>query len=271
MKIFGWMQSKLNGKQATRRPNSVSANQIRLQKPCKEEFSDWPHGLLAIGTFGSVKKEDPERCNLQGSQNSCQDHQQDIVSEEIRELQKELELILHNQVPVESGLEEDLETHDLPLEKFFNCLCLEEVERTTGETVCDELAEKESPLQHSTNVVLSKGKDIQLDNTSNDISKKSLSFLLKKMFLCRRGFVLTPTPSLRDSLPESRIDKYSRMEKILRAMLHKKIYPQSSSPKVTGKKYLENRHMSKTDSEDEMHQDGSKWVKTDSECKSLIC
>lgn len=59
---------------------------------------------------------------------------------------------------------------------------------------------------------------------------------------------------------------------ILRLLLHKKIYPQSSSSTLSIMRYLENRHMPKSDNEDEVNEkvtEGSKWVKTDSECKSL--
>ena len=59
-------------------------------------------------------------------------------------------------------------------------------------------------------------------------------------------------------------------QQILRAILHKKIYPQSTSPNATAKKYLENKYMAKTDNEDELidkANEGNKWVKTDSECK----
>ncbi|CAN6886342.1 unnamed protein product, partial [Brassica oleracea] len=65
--------------------------------------------------------------------------------------------------------------------------------------------------------------------------KKSLSFLLKKMFVCTSGFK-TPPPLLDlsrgDSFPNT------RMEKMLRTILNKKIHPQSSNN--TAKKYLEN-------------------------------
>ena len=59
---------------------------------------------------------------------------------------------------------------------------------------------------------------------------------------------------------------------ILRLLLHKKIYPQSSSSTLSIMRYLENRHMPKSDNEVEVHEkvtEGSKWVKTDSECKLL--
>lgn len=63
---------------------------------------------------------------------------------------------------------------------------------------------------------------------------------------------------------------------ILRAILHKKIYPQASNPRAATKKYLDNNlylcENTDDDSEDEsvgkMASEGSsKWVKTDSDCK----
>lgn len=248
MKIFSWMQSKLNAKQGSRKQNSVSANpHIDLQEPSKEEFSDWPCGLLSIGTFGinnNVKKQ-VEKCNLHGSEASCQEHLQDIALEEVGEL------IFDKQV-VESS----------SLDSF-------EIDRTTSRATYEDIANKGSPPQRSnSSVVLSRGNDSRLDSANNVIAKKSLSFLLKKMFLCSSGFTPTPRPSLRDPLPESRLEK-SRMEMILRDILNKKIYPQSSSPKATtAKNYLQNRQFYMTDSEDEMFDEaneGSKWVKTDSE------
>lgn len=61
---------------------------------------------------------------------------------------------------------------------------------------------------------------------------------------------------------------------MFRAVLNKKIFPQSSSPKATTAKIcLYNKQYCMTDSDDEMFEEannGSKWVKTDSECKFLI-
>lgn len=59
---------------------------------------------------------------------------------------------------------------------------------------------------------------------------------------------------------------------MLRAILHKKIYPQNpSSNSSTTKKYLENKHKPRSiKGEDDINykdDKGSKWVKTDSECK----
>ncbi|CDY50635.1 BnaC06g24280D [Brassica napus] len=53
------MQNKLHGKQGnTHRPSISSASS---HQP-REEFSDWPQGLLAIGTFGS---ENPSDVNME--------------------------------------------------------------------------------------------------------------------------------------------------------------------------------------------------------------
>lgn len=89
-----------------------------LQEPRKEEFSDWPQGLLAIGTFGKKSLEgDPERCNLQGSQSSSQGQPLDITLEEAVELQKEL-MLFHTQVTNESRAAEDLENLQLEMLTF---------------------------------------------------------------------------------------------------------------------------------------------------------
>ncbi|XP_059637115.1 protein DEEPER ROOTING 1-like [Cornus florida] len=244
MKILSWMQRRLDGKHGTRKPKSISsANHHMLQQPPKEEFSDWPDGLLAIGTFGhDGLKEDPHSSInniVQGTLSSSQD----ITPEEVGELEKELNLLLNKQVSGGCSWAVELDIHNLPGD-----------DRTNSDTVC---AHKNGNLQQSISDVLNRGNDNRLDHTNSAISKKSLSFLLKKVFLCPSGF--PPARSLRDPIPQS------RMEKIMRTILHKKIYPQSS----TTKKYLENRKMPEsTDCRDEMldkQNVGSKWVKTDSE------
>lgn len=120
------------------------------------------------------------------------------VDEQVGEIQKELKLLLEKQefsAESTSGEEEEEEE----LEKWDDSL---------GES-------NENPLQRSNSVVIGRGKDILCDNNSYGkngiIGKKSVSFLLKKMFLCRSGF--TSHPSFGDSLPDPRLDK-SRMEKV---------------------------------------------------------
>ncbi|WVY93421.1 hypothetical protein V8G54_032509 [Vigna mungo] len=78
---------------------------------------------------------------------------------------------------------------------------------------------------------------------SKTIGKKYISFLLKKIFVLRSGFA--PTPSLRDTLQES------RMEKLLRTKLHKKIYTQNCSRTSFMAKCIEEKKMTTKRSDDE--------------------
>ncbi|KAI3524828.1 hypothetical protein L1887_03494 [Cichorium endivia] len=221
MKIFSWMQSKLNAKQVARKPNTIAANNHMGQATSKEEFSDWPQSLLAIGTFGiSNLKSEPERER----------------PEEDGELQEELMSFLDTE---ESGSAEEAETHEPPHEQIVN---------------------RDIFLQRSISGIFSRGmKDILVDQ-KNVIKKKSLTFLLKKFFTTRNRF-----NHARDSLNPT-MDK-SRMEKILRAILNKKIHPQSSVAKALPNKNLAIQDISMDDeiSDAEDDNEGSTWVKTDSE------
>ncbi|CAH2036889.1 unnamed protein product, partial [Thlaspi arvense] len=106
-------------------------------------------------------------------------------------------------------------------------------------------------------------KDLTAINTDVTIGKKKpLSFLLKKMFVCSSGFKTPPhllDLSRGDSLPNT------RMEKMLRTILNKKIHPQRSN--AIAKKYLENH---KIIDEASSSVDANKWVKTDSECEIFL-
>ncbi|XVE97877.1 hypothetical protein REPUB_Repub03eG0056600 [Reevesia pubescens] len=268
-KIFSWVQNKLI---TSKKSNPIPANLSRnsgpiictityeviifialldhIQQPCKEEFSDWPHGLLAIGTFGNKIKQEAEKANLPETFPSEQDNLHGLTPEEVKKLQKELTLIFHEHVGPTSAANLDSNTE---AEEEMNC------------SACSDGSNNKNDhdLHCSTSLVHSQGKDICSDkyNSKGPIGKKSLSFLLKKMFVCRSGF--SPAPSLRDPIMES------RMEKMLRTILHKKIYPQSSSPKLSTKKSLgSSTHIAKTANGNEKVEkadDGSKWVKTDSE------
>ncbi|KAK8706909.1 hypothetical protein V6N13_057981 [Hibiscus sabdariffa] len=249
MKIFSWVQSKLTGKKTSTNIIPDNRNVQVQQQPCKEEFSDWPHGLLAIGTFGNKIKQEPERPSPQQNVPSAQDHVNclhGLTPEEVGRLQKELNLIFQEHVEPTSSA--------APIDKFLDTT-------TDGEErVCSGFPDGSNSTDKdddhcSTSLVHSRGKDISLDNSKAAIGKKSLSFLLKKMFVCRSGF--SPAPiSLRDPVMES------MMEKMLKTILHKKIYPQNYGTKLSAKKSLESSvHIAKTEKAD----DGSKWVKTDSE------
>ncbi|CAI9286164.1 unnamed protein product [Lactuca saligna] len=219
MKIFNWMQSKLNAKQAARKP----ITHHMVQATSKEEFSDWPQSLLAIGTFGiSNLKADPERES----------------SEEVGELIQE-ELISFLDVEESESVEES-EAHEPP---------------------CEEVVNRDICVQRSISGMSSRGMTGILVDHKNVIRKKSLTFLLKKFFTSRNRF-----NNINDSLHPT-FDK-SRMEKILRAVLNKKIHPQSSASKPLPNKYLVSQDISMDDEISETEDDyegSSTWVKTDSE------
>ncbi|KAH7572035.1 hypothetical protein JRO89_XS04G0190600 [Xanthoceras sorbifolium] len=277
MRMFNWIHNnKRNGacRHVSKKLDLVSSANHYIQKEpaaCKEEFIDWPHGhgLLAIGTIGNtnLKEITDQKTNLEENPPSPQE---DLTPEEEGILQNELDLLLSEDFrQVTSVADHQPEVApNFSLDKFV-------VKQSRDDAVHSEEyssnKQQDGHVQRSTSVVynnnnnISRGKDICYDhNRGPAISKKTLSFLLKKMFVCRSGF--PPAPSLRDPISES------PMEKILRAILHKKIYPQSSTSSTTlsAKKYLENRHKPKSanydeDDENDKGDNGSKWVKTDSE------
>ncbi|CAI0419198.1 unnamed protein product, partial [Linum tenue] len=180
----------------------------------REEFSDWPHGLLAIGTFGNNNNnntteiqrvvEAEEDQQLEHHQNeedpmSSPDDFQDFTPEEIGKLQKELTKLLTKKA--NSDKEKEL-VANLPLDRFLNCPSSLEVDRrlSTGEH-----NKEEYDIERTISVILGRCKDIRAKKKEKAIGKKSISFLLKKMFVCSSGFA--PQPSLRDTLAESRMEK----------------------------------------------------------------
>ncbi|GJR97818.1 hypothetical protein Tco_0269992 [Tanacetum coccineum] len=233
MKIFNWMQSKLNGKQVTKKPNTVAANNHMGQATSKEEFSDWPQSLLAIGTFGiSNLRADPET----ESEGPCQSHPQAPTREE--------EFLSFLETEDEEEEEEEDESAETP----------------SSEAVCEDLVlNKDGRLQRSISGMFSRGKEISVDHKKNVVRKKSLSYLLKKMFTSRN------TLNHVSYLPDPSFDK-SRMEKMLRSLLNKKIHPQSATAKPMPNKYLAGKDVPMDDqSDDGDDSERSTWVKTDSE------
>ncbi|KAJ4842718.1 hypothetical protein Tsubulata_043631 [Turnera subulata] len=266
MKLFGWMQNKLTGKQGnSRKPNAVPATQS-VKQESREEFSDWPQGLLAIGTFGNNDlKQNHEIEDVQEDQHpeeatSSPDELQDFTPEEIGKLQKELTKLLSRK-PTSDNKEKEIA--NLPLDRFLNCPSSLEVDRRISTAVTSDVDEREEDIERTISVILGRCKDICENKKKKAIGKKSISFLLKKMFVCRSGFA--PQPSLRDTLQES------RMEKLLRTLLHKKINTQNAASRASSmKKYIEDKRKTNNEEieEEKRHKtsDGSKWVKTDSEC-----
>ncbi|KAL6134735.1 hypothetical protein ACLB2K_066963 [Fragaria x ananassa] len=263
MRLFGWVQDKLHGKQGNKKPNTASTSTHHVKPEPGEEFSDWPHSLLAIGTFGNnnlKESTDYQSQHIQEEPSSSDEILENFTPEEVGKLHKELTKLLTRKPDIEK------EIAALPLDRFLNCPSSLEVDRRTSNALCSDSDDhKDEDIEKTISVILGRCKDICADNNKKAIGKKSISFLLKKMFVCRSGFA--PAPSLRDTFQES------RMEKFLRLMLNKKIInPQNSSRASSMKMYLQDTRQNPTkkgnnneEDKKEKINDGCKWVKTDSE------
>ncbi|XP_076890388.1 protein DEEPER ROOTING 1-like [Bidens hawaiensis] len=245
LQLLSWMQNKFIGGQGKNKNAASSAHQIK-QEPQKEEFSDWPHGLLKIGTFGNndLPIENEEIQETQVTDLS------EFTTEEIGKLQKELTNLLSKKQEIPT---------DLPLDRFLNCPSSLEVDRRLSVKVNSEVNDKEEDIDRTIRAILGRCKDICVDNNKKSIGKKSISLLFKKFFACSNGFPTIPT--FRDPLPES------RMEKLLKAMLKNNIKPHNAQAS-SSRKLIEGRrspHKKDRVIEDENEKNGSKWVKTDSE------
>ncbi|XP_013590809.1 PREDICTED: uncharacterized protein LOC106299235 [Brassica oleracea var. oleracea] len=282
MKLFGWMQNKLHGKQGnTHRPSISSASS---HQP-REEFSDWPQGLLAIGTFGSVakeqtqiqvvqevfKEENPSDVNMEAHRDqdlSFSGDLDDFTPEEVGKLQKELTKLLTRKNKMRKS-DVNRELANLPLDRFLNCPSSLEVDRRISNALASggDFDENEEEMERTISVILGRCKAISTESSNKkkkskrDLSKTSVFYLFKKMFVCSEGLSPLPNPSLRDTFQES------RMEKLLRVMLHKKINAQASSKQTSTKRYVEDKQQLSLKNEEEEGRsgDGSKWVKTDSD------
>ncbi|KAF3324154.1 hypothetical protein FCM35_KLT11621 [Carex littledalei] len=127
-------------------------------------------------------------------------------------------------------------------------------------SLTDPNCEDYKNISTESDIVLSKGRDL-LDDTNIVLKKRSISFLIKNLFACRGGFTPVPALELRDPFSQS------RMEKLFKSILRKKIYPQNATAMPT-KKCLQSKYQEKLSIEEaaaEKEDDGEKWVKTDSE------
>ncbi|CAN8292500.1 unnamed protein product [Cochlearia groenlandica] len=143
------------------------------------------------------------------------------------------------------GLSKDLTSWPQEEETFLSI-------GTLGNNICPKKEDEEETNCRKDLAAVNK------DVTIGKKKKKSLSFLLKKMFVCTSGFK-TPPPLLDLSRGDSSLPN-TRMEKMLRTILNKKIHPQRSN--AIANKYLENH---KIINEARSSVDANKWVKTDSE------
>ncbi|XP_021865398.1 protein DEEPER ROOTING 1 isoform X2 [Spinacia oleracea] len=269
MKFFNWMQNKLNGRPGSQNLTTVPLQNLPKQSSQREEFNDWPHGLLTIGTFGNKELKDKavsseiqtathEQEQEQNPTSASSPDLSEFTPEEFGQLQKELTKLLKRK----SAKQE--ENSDLPLDRFLNCPSSLEVSRRISNAICiDPDNNKEDDIERTISVIIGKCKEVRAEKTKNAIGKKSISFLLKKMFVCANGF--SPAPSLRDTLQES------RMEKLLRTIIHKKMYPKNSSRAASMKRCIEDKHIveNKNDEEETIEKprpsEGCKWDKTDSD------
>ncbi|KAL9252645.1 DEEPER ROOTING 1-like protein [Drosera capensis] len=260
MKGFSWGQNKFRGGKEIKKAPFDSTTRGHEKR---EEFSDWPNGLLAIGTLWNRSfKEESKSCNLQDASLPSQD----FTPEEIRRLQEKLDALFSQEsYSADSSSSTGQEHNELPVVKLLQHSQSSPPENNCGEMSCN------SSDRYETDRLLSNISEVQRckrdacpDKGSNAIRAKSLTFLLKKMFCWRSGIV--PTPSFKDPLlyPES------RMRKMLSAMLNKKVHPHSSR-RTSSQKYLESQHKSRMKNDEDDHDylqkgiDGTKWVKTDTE------
>ncbi|MCD7455903.1 hypothetical protein HAX54_030056 [Datura stramonium] len=285
MKFFNWMHNKFNGGQGSKNSNAVPTTNHR-----NEEFNDWPDSLLAIGTFGNKSSDlkesrQPEHSSKLHVKNDIKDDEDEQSSsspdlaeftpEEFRKLQKELTKLLSRKPPAAAVKSElvDIKNDVLPLDRFLNCPSSLEVDRRINSSrfssanYLDNFDYDEEEIDRTIRVIIGRCKDVcSKQNRKKSIGKKSISFLLKKMLVCTND-AFAPAPSLRDTFPES------RMEKLLRIMLSKKIHPQNR-PRTLTKRYLEDKHTQREEQEEKKREktcdDGSKWVKTDSDWDGLV-
>lgn len=190
----------------------------KVQKPPKEEVNEWPHGLLTIGTLGNSDLKEDQQSNPPPSP---KDHLHGFTPEEVRNIQNELNSYLNEEADHQSNSGAELEKvpNFLPLDKFLTRQSSLKAERNGNNADCDEPKENGSRFQRSGSVVLSRGKDVCLENTNTAIGKKSLSFLLKKVFVCRSGFAPAAAPGLRDPILESRMEKVHHTHSLVKLML----------------------------------------------------
>lgn len=168
----------------------------------KEEFSDWPQGLLTIGTFANndPKYNPPSEMENHQENPSLSPDLSEFTPEEVGQLQKELKKLLKRK----PAKQED-QNIDLPLDRFLNCPSSLEVSRRVSNAACIDPECMEDDIERAISVIIGKCKEVRAEKSKKDIGKKSVAFLLKKMFVCSSGF--TPAPSLRDPLHESRMEK----------------------------------------------------------------
>nr|XP_016473099.1 PREDICTED: uncharacterized protein LOC107795047 [Nicotiana tabacum] len=204
MKFFNWMHNKLNGGQRSRKTNAVP-----ITNQTNEEFKDWPDSLLAIGTFGIKSSEEVGKLQNDHHQDEILENSPDLAEftpEEVGKLQKELTKLLSRKPAANNA------DYIFPLDRFLNCPSSLEVDRRISSsrfssTNSDNFDYDEEELDRTIRVIIGRCKDVcNKQNKKKSIGKKSISFLLKKMFVCASGN-FGPAPGLRDTFQKSRMEK----------------------------------------------------------------
>ncbi|GAB2293243.1 hypothetical protein Dimus_027450 [Dionaea muscipula] len=275
MKLFGWVQNKLGGRQGNEKPNAVSANCAKIdtakfvcyedhlkQEPKKDHLDHLPRELLSIGTLGNNDHTTRDPKIQDQSESHCPSPDlSDFTPEEVGQLQKVLTKLLKREQPAVKQKDET-NPQALPLNRFLNCPSSLEIGRRISNAVCSDL---EDDIERTINVIIGKCKEVRAEKKKKNkeaIQKKTFSFLLKKAFTFASGF--SPAPSFRDPLLEP------RMEKLLRAILCQKVYQQSSTSKSTTKRCIKDNKQTSGDNNEDPEEKaraslGSNWVKTDTE------
>ncbi|XP_020598989.1 uncharacterized protein LOC110038476 [Phalaenopsis equestris] len=181
MKIFGWVRSKITGRQEKKFDICHGFDHcFSKQNSCKEEFHGWPQTLLSIGTFSSNEMQNETQIISQTSE-SLQENGDLSIEEEII-FQKEISKLLN--------LKQVFSTDKTDQSSSLK------LDNNSTSNICNGSTD---------DIILNNAKEL-LAAKHNEIRRRSLlSFLLKKMFVCRSGFA--PQLSLRDPIPESWIEK----------------------------------------------------------------
>nr|QWB49531.1 deeper rooting 1 [Tripidium arundinaceum] len=248
MKIFSWVANKIGGKQEPKRSaanSSAPAYRCNVSECRNDEFSDWPQSLLAIGTFGNKQLEEEVQSSSENAQ-TMQDPAK-FTEEEVDNIRREFEVLLRGNGQAEAqGSCEDEQVASKEHDSEDN----NEKQRR------EQLMNREMIISKAREIVVGKKR-------STTLKPRSMGSLLR-LLACKGGFT-TPVLEPRNSFPQS------RMEKLLKAILQKKIHPQNSNAVAT------RRHLDWKLDEKEINEcledalrdldddDGAKWVKTDSD------
>ncbi|WVZ65084.1 hypothetical protein U9M48_014505 [Paspalum notatum var. saurae] len=244
MKIFSWVANKIGGKQEPKRSgaNSTASYRGNVSECRNDEFSDWPQSLLAIGTFGNKQIEEEAQsssANVQTTHDPLK-----FTEEEVDKIRREFEVLLQDKDQAEA--QGSCDDEQVALKKHV-------VEDDNEKQGREQFMNKEMIIGKAREMVGKKG---------SALKPRSFTSLLR-LLVCKGGFT-APVLDPRNSFPQS------RMEKLLKAVLQKKIHPQNSSTLAT-RRHLDWKLDEKAinecleDALRDLDEDGAKWDKTDSD------